>query len=72
MIQLFYVHDGRPVAEGERVVVYQAGRLFVRTGTKPLDPTTGQISYTLREVKVVVNTAPVGGNLTMEVEVASP
>lgn len=73
MIDLRYVYNDQPVAEGERAFVYQGGRLFVRTGV--LSITDQDITYRLREVydaDAGGNRPPAGGNLIMEVEVNSP
>ena len=52
-MDLRYVHDRRAVAEGERAVLYQDGKLYVRTGvlgSDVADPDLKTITYRLREV----------------------
>lgn len=72
MIDLRYIYNDQPVAEGERAVIYQAGRLYVRTGVKSIDPATGEITYRMREVYVAVNQPPAGGNVALQFEVPAP
>ncbi len=74
MIDLRYFYNDQPVAEGERAIVYQDGRLYVRTGTKAIDPVTGEIIYRLREVYAAgsQNQPPAGGNVTLQFEVPAP
>ena len=74
MIDLRYFYNDQPVAEGERAIVYQDGRLYVRTGTKAIDPALGEISYRMREVYVAsgANQPPAGGNISLRFEVPTP
>lgn len=74
MMDLRYVYNGQPVAEGERAMIYQGGRLYVRTGVKGFDPVTGEITYRLREVYVAAsqNQPPTGGNVSLTFEVPAP
>lgn len=72
IFDLRYVHDNRPVAEGERSITYEAGRLYVRTGVKGFDPVLGEITYRLREVydaaRGTPTKAPISGVATMIAE----
>ncbi len=76
-MDLRYVYNDSPVAAGERTVLYENGKLYVRTsykGTDFTDPDNIIMNFRLREVydkQVVVpmNTPPVGGNGTMVVDV---
>ena len=74
MIDLRYVYNDQPIAEGERAMIYQGGRLYVRTGLK--SNTADEITYRLREVYVVVaapvNIPPEGGNVSLTFEVPAP
>jgi hypothetical protein len=76
MMDLRYVYNGQPVAEGERAMIYQGGRLYVRTGVKGFDPVTGEIIYRTREVydaaKPIQNIPPAGGNVSLTFEVPAP
>lgn len=74
MIDLRYFYNDQPVAEGERAIVYQGGRLYVRTGVKSIDPVTGEITYRMREVYAAgsQNQPPAGGNVTLQFEVPAP
>lgn len=70
-----YVYNDQPIAEGERAMIYQDGKLHVRTGVKGFDPVTGEIVYRTREVydaAQTVNQPPVGGNVTLQFEVPAP
>lgn len=73
MMDLRYVYNDQPVAEGGREIQLVGGRLFVRTGIKSVDLVAGEITYRLREVyDANKNRPPAGGNLTLEAEVAAP
>lgn len=52
-MDLRYVHNDQPVAEGERAVFYEAGKLCVRTSllsSSLTDPAMMTATYRLREV----------------------
>jgi len=70
MIDLRYSYNDQPVAEGERAMIYQGGRLYVRTGLK--GNTADEITYRLREVYVAaasVTLPPVAGVAVLHAEV---
>lgn len=70
-----YRQTGQPVAEGERTVLLQGGRFYVRTGVLAVsvdDPANQQISYRLREVfddTAPVNHPPTAGSVTTKLEI---
>lgn len=52
-MDLRYVHNDQPVAEGERAVLYQGDTLYVRTSflsASVTDPDLKSVTYRLREV----------------------
>ena len=52
-MDLRYVHNDQPVAEGERAVFYEVGKLCVRTSllsSSLTDPAMMTATYRLREV----------------------
>lgn len=52
-MDLRYVHNDQPVAEGERAVFYEGGKLCVRTSllsSSLTDPAMMTVTYRLREV----------------------
>lgn len=70
-MDLRYVHDNQPIAEGERAVLYKGGKLYVRTGflgEDLTDPKNLTMKYRLREVYdkpvvvVPVNNPPVAAD----------
>ncbi len=72
-MQLKYVYNGQPVADGERVVFTDHGKMFVRTGLLGTDLVAGTITYRLREViDASTGSAPVGGNFTATFKVPAP
>lgn len=69
---LLYVHNGQPVAEGERTMFLEGGRMFVRTGlvgTDMADPANMTVTYRLREVYQAGAPIP---SVTLDFEVPSP
>lgn len=71
-MDLRYVFSKQPVAEGERVVLYQGGKLYVRTSLKAAsvdDPAAQSVTYTLREVYDAATVTPPGGTLNLTFEV---
>lgn len=75
-MDLRYVHNGQAVAEGERAVLYQGGKLYVRTGllgSDVADPDLKTVTYRLREVHDAaaaqpVNHPPHSGDVTSTVQ----
>ena len=72
MMDLRYLYNGQPIAEGERAMIYQGGQLHVRTGVKGFDPVTGEIIYRTREVydaaKPIPTQPPVPGVAVLHAE----
>lgn len=70
MIDLRYSYNDQPVAEGERAMIYQGGRLYVRTGVKGNTP--DEITYRLREVysaaQIPTSQPPVPGVAVLHAE----
>ncbi len=63
-MDLRYVHNDQPVAEGERAVFYEGGKLCIRTSllsSSLTDPAMMTVTYRLREVydKAAVQPQPV-------------
>jgi hypothetical protein len=52
-MDLRYIHDDQPVAQGERVILYKGNKLYVRTGflgEDLTDPNMMTMKYRLREI----------------------
>lgn len=67
-MDLRYVYNDKPIAEGERVFFYEGGKLFVRTGL--VGTTADDATYRKREVydaasAAPTNTAPVAGDISI-------
>jgi len=66
-----YVYNNQLIAEGDRDVFFEGGKLFIKTGIIPLSFNGEQVSYRVREIYddrsiETSNTPPVAGDILIE------
>lgn len=73
-----YRYNGQPVADGERTVLLDTGKVYVRTGllgTALTDPANQTVTYRLREIyddavaPPPMNNPPIAGSTSETLEI---